>query len=116
MATMDDKTRAMDSDVAQGNATSVPGAGLDDGALGEVAGGGVIAGDDIVGYARCLTARPYIRVLSTGFRRRVQSLPGVRRPRTHICSGSANRPLAGGSYRCRFPTGPFESRTAVAAG
>lgn len=52
MATMDDKTRAMDSDVAQGNATSVPGAGLDDGALGEVAGGGVIAG-----YARCLDCK-----------------------------------------------------------
>ena len=49
MATMDDKTRAMDSDVAQGNATSVPGAGLDDGAVGEVAGCGVSAGDDIGG-------------------------------------------------------------------
>ena len=49
MATMDDKTRAMDSDVAQGNATSVPGTGLDDGALGEVAGGG--------GYARCLDCK-----------------------------------------------------------
>lgn len=56
-ATMDDKIRAMDSDVAQGNATSVPGTGLDDGALGEVAGGGVIAGDDIDGYARCLDCK-----------------------------------------------------------
>ena len=56
-ATMDDKIRAMDSDVAQGNATSVSGTGLDDGALGEVAGGGVIAGDDIDGYARCLDCK-----------------------------------------------------------
>lgn len=57
MATMDDKTSTMDSDVAQGNETSVPGAGLDDGALGEVAGGGVIAGYDIDEYVRCLDCK-----------------------------------------------------------
>ena len=54
---MDDTMRTENSRPLESPENAGADAKLDDGALGEIAGGGVIAGDDIDGYVRCLDCK-----------------------------------------------------------